>query len=132
MNQKTNKTKELLLGLLRKTPIVETACQKAEISRMTFYRYKKDDPEFAKKVDEAMGDGRMLVSDLAELQLIAAVKDRNLTAILYWLKSHHPSYKTRIEIEGQLKIIEELSPEQKEMVQKALDLADVTLHKNQT
>jgi hypothetical protein len=127
--KKIDKTKELILEHLRKTPIVETACQKADVSRMSFYRYKKEDPEFAAKVDEAMSDGRMLVTDMAELQLISAVKDRNLTAILYWLKHHHPSYKTRIEIEGQLEVITEFSPEQKELIEKAMKLGQIMLDK---
>ena len=119
----------MILEQLRKTPIVESACQKIGVSRMTFYRWKTDDKEFATKVDVAISEGRLLVNDFAELQLIGAVKDRNLTAILYWLKHHHASYKTRIEIEGQLNVIEELSPEQKEMVRKALSLAKLTLDK---
>ncbi len=127
--KKSDQNKAMILEQLRKTPIVESACQKIGVSRMTFYRWKTDDKEFATKVDVAISEGRLLVNDFAELQLIGAVKDRNLTAILYWLKHHHASYKTRIEIEGQLNVIEELSPEQKEMVRKALSLAKLTLDK---
>lgn len=125
--KKTDQTKEALLEQIRKTPIVQIACEKLGISRWTFYRWKKEDVEFAKKVDEAIFDGRLLVNDLAESQLIGAVKDRNFAAIMYWLKHHHPSYKTRVEIEGTVNTIQELSPEQKELVRKALDLANLTL-----
>jgi len=127
--KKSDRNKAMILEQLRKTPIVESACQKVGVSRMTFYRYKKEDPDFEKKVDEALSEGRLLVNDFAELQLISAVKDRNLTAILYWLKSHHPSYKTRIEIEGQLEVIKEFSPEQKELIQKAMTLGQIMLEK---
>ena len=44
--KKTEKIKELVLDQLRKSPIVEAACQKAGITRTTFYRWKKDDPDF--------------------------------------------------------------------------------------
>ncbi|MBY0473107.1 hypothetical protein K2Q00_02360 [Patescibacteria group bacterium] len=128
--KKTDQTKEALLEQIRKTPIVQIACEKLGISRWTFYRWKKEDVEFAKKVDEAIFDGRLLVNDLAESQLIGAVKDRNFAAIMYWLKHHHPSYKTRVEIEGTVNTIQELSPEQKELVRKALELASLTLEDN--
>ena len=126
--KKTDQTKEALLEQLRKTPIVQIACEKLGISRWTFYRWKKEDPSFAKKVDEAILDGRLLVNDLAESQLIGAVKDRNFAAIMYWLKHHHPSYRTRIQIEGELEIIEEMDPEQKELVKKALELARISFN----
>ncbi|MCR4328475.1 MAG: hypothetical protein NUV53_03065 [Patescibacteria group bacterium] len=125
--KKTDHIKELLIDQLRRTPIVEAACQKANISRMTFYRWKNEDKEFAKKVDEALSDGQLLVNDLAESQLIGAVKDRNFQAIAYWLKHHHPSYKTRIEIEGALNTVHELSPEQEKLMRKAFELAGINI-----
>lgn len=125
--KKTDQTKSILLDQLRKTPIVEAACQKADISRMTFYRWKNEDEEFAKNVDEAILDGHLLVNDLAESQLIGAVKDRNFQAIAYWLKHHHPSYKTRIEIEGAVNAIHKLSPEQEAVMRKAFELAGINI-----
>ena len=128
MNLKKNEQlKNQLLEQLRRTPIVEAACQKAGISRQTLYRWKAEDPEFAKQAEKAVSDGRILVSDLAESQLINAVKDRNFPAITYWLKHHHPSYKTKIQIEGSLQMPqEELTPEQEEVVKEALRLASLS------
>jgi hypothetical protein len=120
--KKSGKLKEIVLEQLRKTPIIEAACQKADISRMTFYRWKKEDQEFAKKVDEALLDGRLLVNDLAENQLIGAVKDRNLSAVQYWLRHHHPSYANKLQISHENQN-DELTPEQEEIVRKALELA---------
>lgn len=128
MNLKKNEQlKNQLLEQLRRTPIIEAACQKAGISRQTLYRWKAEDPEFAKQAEKAVSDGRMLVSDLAESQLINAVKDRNFPAITYWLKHHHPLYKTKIQIEGSLQMPqEELTPEQEEIVKEALRLASIS------
>lgn len=117
----------MLLEQLKKTPIVQIACEKVGLSRVSFYNWKKKDKDFAKAIDEALLEGRLLVNDLAESQLIGAVKDRNITAILAWLKHNHPSYKTRVEIEGSLNVIEELSPAQAEQVRQALTLANVIL-----
>jgi len=128
MNLKKNaQLKNLIVEHLRRTPIIEAACQKAGISRQTLYRWKADDHDFAKEVEKATVDGRMLVNDLAESQLIGAVKDRTLPAITYWLKHHHPSYKTKIQIEGSLQMPqEELTPEQEEVVKEALRLASLS------
>ncbi len=128
MLKKSDQLKQALLEQLRKTPIIQIACEKLNISRMSFYRWKQEDKEFAAKVDEALLDGQLLVNDLAESQLISAIKDRNMHAVMAWLKHHHPSYKTKVQIEGTVNTIQELSPEQKELVKKALELANLTIN----
>ena len=127
--KKNDKAKEALLEQLRKTPILQIACEKVGISRVTLYRWRAESKDFSRAVDEAMLEGRLLVNDLAESQLIGAIKDRNISAIVTWLKHHHPAYKTRIELEGRVNVIEELTPEQKELVRRALELAGMQLHK---
>jgi len=118
--------KELLLDQLKKTPIVQIACEKIGIARPTFYRWKSQDEEFAKLVDEAIDEGRLLVNDLAETNLVNAVKDRNLPAIMYWLKHHHKSYATKVELSGKIKTEHnQLTPEQEEAITKALGLASI-------
>ncbi len=128
MLKKSDQLKAALLEQLRKTPIIQIACEKLNISRMSFYRWKQEDSEFAKKIEESLLDGQLLVNDLAESQLISAIKDRNMHAVMAWLKHHHPSYTTRVQIEGTVNTIQELSPEQKELVRKALELANLTLN----
>lgn len=129
--RESKRSKELLLGQLQKNPIVQIACEKVGVSRVSFYNWKRKDEAFAKQIDEAIAGGQSLVNDLAESQLINAVKDRNFNAIMYWLKHHHPSYTTRVEIGGQIEVIEELSSEQKELVRKALALANANLNSHE-
>lgn len=124
---RNRKDKTLIIDQLKKTPIVQIACEKLGIGRATFYRWKSDDNDFSKLVDEALDEGRWLINDLAESQLVSAVKDRNMQAIMYWLKHHHKDYKNRLELEGTINTIQELSPEQQALVKKALDLASLTL-----
>ena len=114
--KKSEQTKQLFLEQLKKTPIVQIACEKLGVSRASFYRWRAEDAAFAKQANEATLEGHLLVNDLAESQLIGAVKDRNLQAIMYWLKHHHKDYRNRLEIEGTLNTITELSDEQKEPV----------------
>jgi len=124
--KKNDATKSLFLEQLKKTPIVQIACEKLSIGRATLYRWKEEDSEFSKQVDAAIFDGRLMVNDLAESQLIGAVKDRDMRAIMYWLKHHHADYKTRIELEGTVSTVHELSNEQKELVRQAFVLAGIT------
>jgi hypothetical protein len=120
--------KTALLEQLKKTPIIQIACDKSGVSRASYYRWRKEDVEFAKQADEAINHGTDLVSEMAESQLLAAIRDRNLTAIIFWLKHRHAAYRTRIEVEGSVNTIQELSPEQKELVRKALELTGVNLN----
>lgn len=119
-----NKEKKILLEQLRKTPIIQIACEKTGISRATFYRWRKEYPDFAKEADQAISDGLLLINDMAESQLISAIKDRNLAAIIFWLKSHHKNYTAKVELSGRVVIDSDpLTPEEEALVKKALKLA---------
>jgi hypothetical protein len=122
MNKKeSKKLKTLFVEQLRKTPILQLCCEKLEVSRMTIYRWKQSDPEFAKAVDDALAEGKLVVNDLAESQLISAIRDRNITAILAWLRHHHPEYANKLELTAKIKQDDEtLTPEQEALVRKGL------------
>ncbi len=121
---KTDKNKQILIDQLRKTPIIQIACEKSGIGRATYYRWKKDDAKFCENADEALQEGSLLVNDIAESQLMSAIKDKNITAIIFWLKHHHPNYATKVEVTARLKADNEtLSPEQEALVTKALQIA---------
>lgn len=122
--QRMAREKALLIDQLRKVPIVQSACEKVKVSRATFYNWKKDDADFAKQVDEAIGDGTLFMNDMAESQLLTAIREGNLGAITYWLKHRHAAYSNRLELTAKVKTeIESLTPEQEEAVRKALSLA---------
>lgn len=112
--------KAALLEQLKKTPILQLACEKIGIARATAYRWKDIDPEFTKSLDAALLEGKLLVNDVAESQLMAAIKERNMTAIVFWLKHHHPSYTTKVEITAHIKENYELTLEQQALVEEAL------------
>lgn len=88
-------TKKKLLEQLKKVPIVQVACERVDISRSTYYRWRSDDSSFAKAADEAIKDGVLLINDLAENQLLMMIRSFNITAIIFWLKNHHKSYKEK-------------------------------------
>lgn len=122
--KRKDKNQELLLAQLRKTPIVELACEKTNVGRASYYRWRANDPEFAKAADEAIAEGSLLINDIAESQLMSAIREKNLTAIIFWLRNHHPSYAAKLEVTARLKADNEvLTPEQEALVTKALKLA---------
>lgn len=121
---KLAKQKEIFIDQIKKTPIIQVVCEKLEIGRTSYYRWRKDDEEFAEECDKAIFEGKYLINDLAESQLISAIKDKNLTAIIFWLKAHHSAYSTKVELttknpDGKL------TPEQEESIRNALTLAQL-------
>lgn len=122
--------KRLLIKQLEKTPIVEAACKTIGLPRSTYYRWRKDDEKFADLCDETIELSVGRINDLAESQLINAIKNQNMTAITFWLKHHHHNYRNRLEVDARVQAVQqELTPEQAELVTKALQLAGITISK---
>lgn len=123
IDERQQQEKASLLENLKKTPIVQLACEKSSVGRTTYYRWLKEDSDFAEQAHEALKEGTDLMNDYAESQLLTAIKERNLTAIIFWLKNKHKDYSTRIELTGHLQSsLEPLSAEQQELIQKAISL----------
>lgn len=127
---KTNSKKELI-EQLRKTPIIQIACEKQKVARATFYRWKKRDTKFAEAVEQAIAEGSNLINDMAESQLISAIKNGNMTGIIFWLKNHHRQYSPKLEVttkNGDLP----LTDEQKELIRHSLSMAfNLTVNETQ-
>lgn len=126
------KTQKTLLEQLTKMPVIQMVCDKNGISRATFYRMCKSSKKFKENVDEAIKQGRLLINDVAEAQIISAIKDRNITSLIYWLNHNHPVYRTKIEIEANHKMIDgKISKEQELLIKKAIELISPNLQEVQ-
>lgn len=86
------KNKNQVVENLKTTPIIQVACQKAGVSRATYYRWQKKDSNFRQATENALSEGINLVNDLAESQLISLIKEKHPTSVYYWLNHHHPDY----------------------------------------
>jgi predicted DNA binding protein len=119
--------KTRFLEALKKTPIVQLASQQSGLpSRATYYRWRKEDSEFAKAADDAIGEGVELVSDLAETKLIAAIKDGDFNAIRFWLKNRDPDYAEKLQIQAKVESTDKsLTPEQEAVIRRAIELAQL-------
>jgi len=124
---KTDKNKQIFIEQLKTVPIIQVTCQKTNISRATYYRWRDKDPNFKEKSDIALKEGISLVNDLAESQLISAIKDGNMTGIIFWLKNRHQNYDiTKLQISSSaVEKDEPLTLEQQEIVKKALQMATI-------
>lgn len=119
---KTDENKQLLLDCLRKTPIIQIACEKSGISRATYYRWRSEDEDFRKASDEAVREGEMFINDMSESQIISLIKEKNWQAIQFWLRNNSPKYADRIKVEANIKQLDEkLTPEQETIIRKALE-----------
>ena len=126
VNKRIAEDKERLIDGLRATAIVELACQKAEVGRSTYYRYRQQDPEFAKKANEALQHGAELMNDMAESYLLGAIKEKNMSAIQTWLRAHHPRYSTKVLlIDPNKEVREGLTAEEQAVIEEALYLASI-------
>ncbi|MEN9551959.1 MAG: hypothetical protein RI935_336 [Candidatus Parcubacteria bacterium] len=126
---KKNKVQDQFLEELAKVPIVQVACEKCRLSRNSVYRWRKEDKTFEKKMDEALASGVAFVNDMSESQLLTLIKEKNYSAISFWLRHRNDNYKDRIEITTK-EDNEALSPSQAKVVRHALKLASITKQKS--
>jgi len=98
-DSKTKKAKARLLKALEETSgIIAFACKKAKVSRMTFYRWCKEDKEFKEQAD----DIQELQVDVAEAALLSKIQQKETAAIIFYLKTKgkNRGYSERKEISG--------------------------------
>ena len=124
---KKDRIQDVFLEQLRKIPIVQVSCEKVGIARNSVYRWRSEDPEFAKAMDEALAEGEALVNDMGESQLLSLMKEKNWHAISFWLRKRNPKFKDRLEVTAVAPPQEELSPEQEAVVKEALRLASLSV-----
>jgi hypothetical protein len=78
----TNK-KKMLEALESSLGIVTSACKAAGVHRSTHYDWYNSDPEYRKSVDEVTN----ISLDFAETQLFQGMKENNMTAVIFYLKT---------------------------------------------
>lgn len=118
---KKNKLQNQFFEELKTIPIIQVACEKTGVSRNSVYRWKKEDKSFSKKMDQAMSDGVAFVNDMSESQLLTMIKEKNWSAISFWLRHRNDNYKEKIEVTTKNED-EELTLTQKKIIKNALSL----------
>ena len=84
MDKSRHIKKETILQALEKSlGVVTVACKQAGIPRSTYYKWLKEDTEFAKNVR----DIENIALDFAESQLHSQMRDGNTSATIFYLKT---------------------------------------------
>lgn len=89
---------DLLQALANTSGIVSSACKAANVSRMTYYRWYNEDPDFREKAD----DVKELQKDFAESLILKKMKEGDTTMIIFYAKTQMKDrgYTERKEITG--------------------------------
>ena len=84
MDENRHIKKEAVLNALEKSlGVVTTAVKSVGVARSTFYKWIKEDQEFAKAVKEIEN----IALDFAESQLHSQMKDGSTSATIFYLKT---------------------------------------------
>ena len=75
--------KQIIKALEQSLGVVTVACKNVGIARVTFYEWYKKDEEFKTAVDSIED----IALDFAESQLHKQIKDGNVTATIFYLKT---------------------------------------------
>lgn len=102
----TNKSlqykKELIQAMENCHGIVSDACKSVGVSRVTYYDYYKNDPEFKKSIDEIEN----IVLDYVEGKLFKLIDKGDIASTLFYLKTKGKSrgYIEKSEIDHNVNI----------------------------
>lgn len=121
---KKNRVKDKFLESLKKVPIVQISCEKVGVSRNSVYRWRNGDKKFAEEMDLAMAEGEAFINDISEGQLLNMIKEKSWPALAFWLRHRNPKFRDKVEITTKV-VDEKLTPEQEEIVRKALELGSI-------
>jgi hypothetical protein len=77
------KKEQLLEALVKSLGIVSTACLSVGVSRTTYYKYYNEDGQFKDQVDDISD----IAIDFAESKLFDLIKEGNITAVIFYLKT---------------------------------------------
>ncbi|QDP49702.1 MAG: hypothetical protein Unbinned1953contig1002_17 [Prokaryotic dsDNA virus sp.] len=84
MDKNRHLKKETIIKALESSlGVVTTACKKTDIPRSTFYKWLKEDDDFASKVK----DIENVSLDFAESKLFEQIQENNTSATIFYLKT---------------------------------------------
>lgn len=89
---------EVLEALAKHSGIIASTCRACNISRLTYYNWYHDDPDFAEKCD----DIKEAQKDFAESLILKKMKEGDTTMIIFYAKTQlkDRGYTERQELTG--------------------------------
>ena len=101
--EEREKIKEKMITLFKNTSGVTVGfvCQKTDVSRKTFYEWRKNDKKFQEETDILREDKKKDMDDFAERILFKKITEEDNASVFFYLKTRHPEYnRNRVEIEN--------------------------------
>ena len=95
IKNRMKKEKQKFLEIIEQFPIIQVACVKAWISRQTYYRWIKEDANFALESEKFMSIWIESINDVAESNIISGVKEKDIRSTMFWLNNNHKNYSNR-------------------------------------
>jgi len=92
MGLRRDAKKRKILEELTLNPIVTIVCKRTSVSTASYYRWRIEDPDFAKAADRAQEAGAVIINDAIESKLISLAMEGNPILIMYWLNNRHRNY----------------------------------------
>ena len=109
--------KQAVLLQLKKNPVIQSACHRANIDKSTVYRWMKQDTAFAEILKETQKEGHEFICDMAESQLIKKIGDGDRTSCIFYLKTHRKNeFSEQINYEHRIENRSELSVEDRKLM----------------
>jgi hypothetical protein len=122
------KMRDFLMILEKSLGLISLACQQAGIDRRTYYNWREKDEWFREISDQVIEEQRPVVNDLAEHGLLSLIREKNVPAIIFYLKTRHPGYKETRNKETENEVNELLKNMQERMtLAKGIDIINKTL-----
>jgi hypothetical protein len=82
-NKSLHNKRQLVQAMEQSLGVVTQACKMVGVSRVTYYDYYNNDPEFKKQIDEIQN----VALDFAESQLHKQIRDGSTSATIFYLKT---------------------------------------------
>ena len=95
MRDKRDRQKKKFIETLTEQGTVLHAAKAAGVSRWTAYRWRKEDPEFDSRWDEALENA----VDVVENSLYQKAVSGDTICMIFYLKAHRPIYRDRLNID---------------------------------
>lgn len=128
IKERQKKLQDAFLEQLKRTPVIEQACQKVGTSTSTVCRWRREDKKWSTLVDVALAEGRLFMSDIAETQLFALIAKQEFKAIQLYLTTHNKRYSKKLELSGSVEHKDApLTKEQRKLMRRAQQLSTLKL-----
>lgn len=99
-NDVTVRNKRTFIEQLRLRAAIYVAAKRTGINKLTAYRWRDSDPEFAAAWEEALDDAAdIMETSTYEDALGTEDKPGNALLKMFWLKAHRPKYRDRVSVD---------------------------------